>query len=346
MKAKTIMNPQQYPQQPGQMPPGYPGPTGQPGPYPPQQNPGQPWQPGMPPAPGQYAQPGQPGPYPPQGPQPMQQPIMPTTGYNPYAYPGEYDKPKAKGPNKAILIGGVALLVVIALIAVVVAGSSSSNQGASTQTDTQQETTSDAGKDVIPRSDATLDLSKKIVSSETLKAQTIKAKTSEQVNLSSGFSFMVTKTEAYVSPNPTTLPGEGKQFIAVTTVVGNRNQSVNISVSYLDFRLRDASNQLLAPSTITNEVINNPLASPSELKPGEQITGTVIYEVDADEANWVFKHTETYQKTTDDTTFTVEGEIAVQLAGANESEETSLTDGAVQGEIEQPTPQSPTPAAN
>lgn len=288
---------QQCPQQPGQ----------------------QPMQPSQPP----QAQWNQQQPYPPQPAMPPQ-PMPQTNGYNPYAYPGEYDQPKAKGPNiKLIAIIGGAVLLLIIIGAVVATSGGNGNSGNAPTSNTQgttEQSTSDAGKDIIDRTDNTLDLSKKINNKETLKPQTLKAKTGQQVNLSSGFSFMVTKTEDFSSSNPTTKPANGKKFVIATVIVGNRNQSGNISVSYLDFRLRDKSNQLLAGSGATNEVLNNPLASPTELKPGEQLTGKVVFEVNSNETDWVFKHSETYQKTTDDTTFTVEGEIVIQLATAPASD--------------------------
>ena len=73
---------------------------------------------------------------------------------------------------------------------------------------------------------------------------------------------------------------------------------------------------MVAGHIVTNEVLDNPLSNPTELKPGEQLTGKVVFEADATDFNWVFKHGETYQKTTDNTSFTVEGEIVLNLGSA------------------------------
>lgn len=238
-------------------------------------------------------------------------------GYNPYPYPGEYGAPaKKKGAGKFIAAGGVLVLITIAvLVMVLTASSGGGNTGnQSTQEQTGQQTTSNAGADVVKRPDGTLDLSQKVSSSKTLKAQVVQAKEKEQINLSSGFSFMVNGVEDYVSPNPTTKPGEGKKFVVATIVVGNRNTAGNISVSYLDFRLRDKGNQLIPGHITTNEILNNPLSNPSELKPGEQINGKIVFEVASADKDWVLRHTETYQKTTDNTTFNVEGEVVVSLS--------------------------------
>jgi len=337
------MNPQQqYPPQQGQTPQPYP-PQGPPGP----QNQGSyPQQPSIAPgsAPGQYQ------PYPPQqqptpsdpnnyGQQPYQQAGRPpqTPGYNPYAFTEEYTAQTIKkGPNKSVILT-IALLGLLSVgIAVLTFLPDNTKNNTGTTPDNKSTTTSNAGKDVLDRSNGELDLSSRISLNKALKAQKIQAKAKQQVNLSSGFSFMVNKIEDYTSPNPTTKPAEGKKFIVVTAVVGNRLDTGNLSVSYLDFRLRDQNNTTLPGSVITNEILNNTLSSPTELKPGEQLTGKVIFEVSVTDTSWVFKHSESYQKTTDDTTFIVEGEIVVDTTPAATISE-STTSG-------QTTTTTPTPA--
>jgi hypothetical protein len=233
-------------------------------------------------------------------------------GYNPYPYPGEYDRSSRKGPNKGIfIIGGIVvlLIIIIAVAASMSGGGNGNNNGAQQpNTDTSTKTV----KDVVDRDDSTLDLSVK-TTNDALKAQTIKGNTRQQLNLSSGFSFMTTKVDDYLTNN-SIVAGSGKRFVIATIVIGNRLQSDNISVSYLDFRLRDQNNVAIAPQgAATNSVLNNPLSNPTELKPGEQLTGRVVFEVGATDTNWVLVHSETYQKTTDDTTFNVEGDIVLQL---------------------------------
>ena len=242
---------------------------------------------------------------------PGQQPAPPAS-YNPYDFatnPSYAPAPAKKGPNKAVL----AAIVILGLLAVMIVAltlmPSSDNKNNANQN--QNNNANQAAKDVADRDDGTLDLSSRVTLNQSLKAQKLQAKVKQQVNLSSGFSFMVNKIEDYTSPNPTTKPADGKKFIVITTVVGNRLNSGNLSVSYLDFRLRDSDNNALPGHIVTNEILANQLSSPTEIKPGEQITGKVVFEVSATDTSWVFKHSETYQKTTDNTTFTVEGEIVV-----------------------------------
>lgn len=310
------MGPNNYNPNPGQLPPNYQGPAnpygppapyGPPSPYGPATPQGQPQVYG--PAPGVI--PPQPG-YGPQGPYPAapgQQPGYPAAP-NPYAEfmtdPYDSHGPKPPSPGKKIALAGVGLFAVIAVIGVLVAGSPQ-QQTPQTQNNNQQASAPMA--DIVPRPDGDLDLTKKIDTAKSLKAQSLQAKTKEQVNLSSGFSFMVEGTGNYTSS--TVQPAGGKKFVIVQVAVGNRSEKANIPVSYLDFKLRNGSNELLSGHPLTQQVLNNPLSSPSEIKPGQQIEGRLIFEVNSAEKDWVLVHKETYQKTTDNTTFTVEGRITV-----------------------------------
>ncbi len=170
--------------------------------------------------------------------------------------------------------------------------------------------------DISSRPDGILDLSKKITVESSLKAQSIKAKTKEQINLSSGFSFLIRATGTYDSPN--TPPAAGKKFVIVQVVTGNRaaagsDTTDDISVSYLDFKLQAKDNSLISGHPSTQQIPNNILASPSALKPGEQVEGRILYEVDAAATEAAIVHKETYRKTSDGSSFTVEGIIAISL---------------------------------
>jgi hypothetical protein len=296
-------------QSPGQTPDG--APQSYPQPAIPGQNYGyqQPGQPGQ----NQYGGYGQPQGY-------SQPPLQPNpyAGYNPNPYPGEVG-PAKKGLSKKLVYGIIFSLLGLAIVAVgvvVVINQLDNKPTTSTGTTPPPTNTPDASADVVPRDDGQLDLSTKIDTTSSIKEQTVKAKTQEQVNLSSGFSFMVTKAEAYTSTNPAVKPATGKQFIAVSIAVGNRAKANSLSVSYLDFKLRDTDNSLIASSSVTQEILGNSLSNPTALKPGEQTTGKVVFEVDATDKSWVLIHKETYQKTTDNTTLTVEGDISFNLSTA------------------------------
>ena len=237
----------------------------------------------------------------------------PYSGYNPNPYPGEVTTPVKKGsPSKAIFV--VIAVVMILAIAAAYGVYLLNNRGTSTKSQPSTNTQSnqvDASADVVPRSDGQLDLSTKVNTVTSVKEQTVKAKTKEQINLSSGFSFMTTKIEPFTSGDPNIKPGKGKQFVTASLAVGNRAQSSTISVSYLDFKLRDNDNNILSGHSITQTILGNALANPAALKPGEQVAGKVVFEVNATDTDWVLIHKETYQKTTDNTTFTVEGDEVV-----------------------------------
>lgn len=337
------MNPNQYPPQ-----------SGQPGPYPPNYGgSSMPPNPYAQPAPNPYATPpnpyAQPAPYgppptqsqygPPAGAMPPygapQNPVPP--GYlqpNPFATPGvdPYDTATRKKPGVGPLpfvIGGVVLLIII--IAVVAATSGSNSGNTSNQQQQQQSNENTGLPDVISRPDGELDLSKTLDTSKSLKSQTVQAKIKEQVNLSSGFSFLAKEIGEYEST--TTPPAAGKKFVIVQVSVGNRAAAKDdaedladgISVSYLDFKLRDSGNKLLSGHPLTQQIINNPLSSPLVLKTGEQVVGRLIFEVAVAENEWELTHKETYQKTSDNTTFTVEGRIALELEEAEQTEPAGTT---------------------
>jgi hypothetical protein len=332
-----------YNQNPGQnpqTPPNYRGPAG---PYVPQQVP-----PGPPSPLGPYGAPQQPynnpqqpyapQPYAPGGPPPDLFPPNPYAEFTTGPVVDPYDEKGAKkaGGAKIIAVSIAAVALISIIIAVLVAASQ--NKPAPQTPQPQQQTEAGGMADVVARPDGSLDLSKRLDTSKSVRSQTVQAKINEQVNLSSGFSFMVKGIDDYDSA--TIKPSTGKKFVILLVAAGNRAQSGDLSVSYLDFKLRDSSNRLLNGHPATQQVLNNLLASPTELKPGEQIEGRLIYEVELAEKEWTLVHKETYQKTTDGTTFTVEGRIAVKLQADSDDSSTGSTRS---GSDTNPSP-SPTPA--
>jgi flagellar basal body-associated protein FliL len=237
----------------------------------------------------------------------------PYSGYNPNPYPGEVAaKTKKSAPNKTIFV----VIAVVMVLAIAAAYGVYLLNNRSTPTKTQsgastQSNQPDASANVVPRSDGQLDLSTKVDAVTSVKEQTVKAKTKEQINLSSGFSFMATKIEPFTASDPNVKPANGKQFVVASVAVGNRAQSNTISISYLDFKLRDNQNNILSGHPSTQSILGNALANPTALKPGEQVAGKIVFEVNATDTDWVLIHKETYQKTTDNTTFIIEGDAVV-----------------------------------
>lgn len=322
------MNPQQYQpygQQPGPQPSGPP-----PGGYPPQPGyPGQPQPgPGYGPSPG-YMPPG----YPTTPPGAYQGPQMPpagapgygpqqahTSGYNPNPYPGEFETKKPLQFRKIVTV--VASLVMVLLLVAVVLKIVDDSRHINVTDDKSKAnpgTTSNAdnggtGDDLENRSDGKLGLSTRTDGKSGLKEQSLQAKVNQQINLSSGFSFMVTEVKDYTPADTTVKPAEGKKFISVSVVAGNRTNSRDIDMSYVDFKLRNAKNELLTGDNATLKALNNQLASPTTVKPGMQINGIIVFQVDAAAVEWALVHTETYQKVTDGSSFNVQGSIVLQLA--------------------------------
>lgn len=286
---------------------------------------GQPYQPSAAP----YGPPAsQPQPYYGQGQQAAQQPYAPqsskdapaipynrqyTGQYNnlpyrtiPYQPPVTRNKPASK---KLVLVSGGLLMLFLIGVAVM----TMNNDAPSEPTKTTIQEADPALADISSRPDGILDLSKKITVESSLKAQSIKAKSKEQINLSSGFSFLVGATGNYDSA--ATPPANGKKLVIVQIVAGNRadDNSDSLSVSYRDFKLQTDDNNLVNGHPSTQQIPDNILASPSALKSGEQVEGRIIYEVDAAATKATIVHKETYRKNSDGSSFTVEGLITVDL---------------------------------
>jgi|GEM_PF-2294503 len=308
------MNPQQYPPY---GPPGPPGRTPPNGGWP--ANPGGFQQPlngggyAPPPPPPAYG----PTPYiPPQpnyGP-PVGTPGYPmaqhTPGYNPNPFPGETEQ---KSSNRKIIIYAATAVMVLLIVIVIVKVISDGKQ---IDPNIKPGTTTNTPgiPNVSTPNDDKLDLSQRLDSQSSLKEQSLQASIKQQVNLSSGFSFMVNDIATYTPTDPTIKPADGKRFIKVDVVAGNRAKSDNIDVSYLDFKLRNGRNELLTGDGATLKLLNNYLASPSSLQPGSQVSGSIIFQVDSDATEWALVHSESYRKITDGTSFTVQGSIALVSA--------------------------------
>lgn len=262
--------------------------------------------------------------YPQQYPQAPPAQVIHTAGYNPSPYPGEIEKPKASLRKPVLVTVAIIMVLLVAVVAVKVYEDSRNVISPSDKQPTTANTYS-PGADIVKRSDGKLDLSQRITPSSYLKQQAIKANANEQINLSSGFSYMVTGAKTYTPTDTTLKPTDGKKFIAVSIVVGDRTQTDSISVSYLDFTLRDGHNQTLTPDSATLKVLNNFLANPNALGPGDQINGTVIFQVDSSAVQWSVVHVENYQKTTDGSSFSVEGDVNVVLDPVKTSSDSTTT---------------------
>lgn len=225
-----------------------------------------------------------------------------------------YDSEHAvkKSPNKKLFAIAGGAFVLIALIVVVISAITSKQPVTKTSgnlSSTAQKALSTPLPEAVNRTDGTLDLTRRVETSRVIHAQVVQAKLGQQVNLSNGLSILARAIANYDSS--TIKPAAGKKFVIVLVVAGNHALTEHISVSYLDFKLRDSTNHLLNSHAATLQLLNNPLANPTELKPSDQVEGRLIYEVGADEQEWTLVHKESYRRKTDDTTFVVEGRIAL-----------------------------------
>ena len=217
------------------------------------------------------------------------QPPQPQTApsHEPTFAPPMHTPTVKKGPNKMVV------LIVMIAVAVAAIGTGvyflffnggNSLIGALTGT-----------ADVVDRRDGTLDLSNLIDNQKTIKEQTVKGKINQQLNLSSGVSYMVTGVDRNVTSSSSFVkPKAGKELIKVNIVVGNRDKDTNMYVALSDFQLRNSAGGLQSPAYVTANEIAGALES-QDLASGKQIKGALVFEVDKNEKVSALVTDDTYQ---------------------------------------------------
>lgn len=167
------------------------------------------------------------------------------------------------------------------------------------------------GSDVTDRNDGTLDLGSLIDKDVAIKSQSLTGKLNQQINLSDGLSYMVTKVERDVaSPSKFVKVDAGKELIKVTLVVGNRAKSGDLYVYSSTFQVKNSAGGLQASEFITDDEATDVLSNVT-VNPGKQTTGTLFFMVDKGEA--VSLATEAkYQRIGGSETATLTSEVALQ----------------------------------
>lgn len=178
------------------------------------------------------------------------------------------------GARKLSILIAVVFVLIGVVITTAVAFKKDTNDSAATSSQVS---------DVIDRNDGTLDLSALISRNETIKTQELTGKLKQQLNLSDGKSYMITAIERnFVSPVTTFKPADGKEFVKVTVVFGNRNKEESILVAPSAFELLNSATTLYKPKTVTD--IDLPSVFKQDtLASGKQIKGDIIFEVTKDD---------------------------------------------------------------
>lgn len=137
--------------------------------------------------------------------------------------------------------------------------------------------------DVVDRPDGTLNLQPLIVPSDTVKNQDLQGKLNQQINLSSGMSYMITKVDRnYTSTARFLQPGRNKELVKVSIVVGSRKKTGDLYLGSSFLTLINSANgevlpEFASPDEVTDAFQGGSIAS------GKQVKGVLIYEVDKDE---------------------------------------------------------------
>lgn len=187
---------------------------------------------------------------------------------------------------KYVIIGVVALVVIIVGVAAYFLwgrqnSPSTSNNNSQSQPSGPVEYSS--LKTTEPLKDGKLTLSPQFVATEAIQTQTVTAKVGDQINMSDGISFAVSKVErGWVAPTGSK-PRSGNEFVALTILYGNRDAEDSQYFSATALKLHDSTGKEQYDSFVT------PLSKdgnfPSEpLEPGEQRTGILVFEVKIGEA--------------------------------------------------------------
>ncbi len=251
----------------------------------------------------------------PETPQPLVQPAMPAQPITPD--PMAAPQPPMMSANSGGGKSKKGLVIVLILLAVLVlagigAGAyfllSGSNSPASSITNAVK-----GGSDVQDRSDGTLDVSNLIEDKQTsLKNQDIKAKLNQQVNLSDGTSFMITKVERnYVSDSKYVKADAGKELVKVSVVVGNRLKSGTVYATSGMFKGTNAAGGSISPEFLSKEDVTDAIVGTS-IDPGKQLAGVIIYEVDSGEVLQSIVVTNKYKNYTTEETIEVKGTVSLQ----------------------------------
>jgi Domain of unknown function (DUF4352) len=135
-------------------------------------------------------------------------------------------------------------------------------------------------KEVIDRTDGTLDLSKSDDGKQEITAQDVTLKVNQQVNLSDGLSLMVAKVQRdftgfdskYVTVK------DGNEVVAVTVVVGARSEEgARFSKSVLT--MSAPSNEKISSTFASSLAKVENILSASSLDKNEQVSGVILYQV-------------------------------------------------------------------
>lgn len=163
--------------------------------------------------------------------------------------------------------------------------------------------------DVVNRSDGTLDLGTLIDRQASIKTQDLKGAINQQINLSHGLSYMVTKVERNFTSNSRYLVADsGKELVKITVVAGNRVKSGTTFVAQTLFTLKTSAGADINAEFVINSDLPDKLQS-TAIESGKQISGALIYEVASGEKLASFNTTDTYKNLSTSEQVTIKSSI-------------------------------------
>jgi len=237
--------------------------------------------------------------------------VPPVTSPAPGFPGGQAPKKLSKGLLIGIIAGAILVLAGLGVGAYALLGDKDSDGESSNSVTEAIKNVATGNKEVIDRTDGTLDLSKSDDGKEDIVAQDVSAKLNQQVNLSDGLSLMVTKVERnftgfnskYVTVK------EGNEVVAVTVVVGSRaEEGTRLRQSAL---VLSAASDPAIKSTFASSLakVENAFDANSTIKKGEQVSGVILYQVVKGEKVNAFLYSAPYTNSATDENVTLKVKI-------------------------------------
>lgn len=169
-------------------------------------------------------------------------------------------------------------------------------------------------KDILARTDGTLDLSGSVDGTKAITAQSLTAGLNEQVNLSNGLSLMVTKVERnFTAFDAKYLKVEAdEEVVALTVVVGSRNEKGNGFVKSA-FTVKSPSEEKIVTEFVSSLAnVEGMLDAGSGPEKGEQFSGKLLYVVKKDETPLSAHYEANYKNISSGETVTLAATINLQ----------------------------------
>ncbi len=174
----------------------------------------------------------------------------------------------------------------------------------------------DSGPDTQDGIDGKVDVSKLFDARLGQHEQDVKAAQNKQINISNGFSFMVTGVERnWNTGSKYKVPNKGKEFVKIAVSVGSRSKNGYQIGTNIGFNAVNSKGGVLEEETLSKTIIpDNELVNNSDsMNGGDVRNGWVVFEVDQGEKiTLVYESTGTTSGDPEQKEFIMKGSVEIQ----------------------------------